>query len=58
MAQKFNMKPDGVAKIALNGMFNAKSEVIPGITNIISAYANRFLPKSFIEKTVAGSYED
>ncbi|MDB5119131.1 MAG: short-chain dehydrogenase/reductase [Sphingobacteriales bacterium] len=57
LAQKFNMKPDEVAEIALNGMFHEKSEVIPGITNIISAYANRFLSKSFIEKTAASIYE-
>lgn len=57
MAQKFNMQPDKVAKIALKAMFKKKSEVIPGFTNIISVYANRLLPKAFIEKTAAGIYK-
>jgi len=57
MADKFNMKPDEVAKIAVKAMFSKKSEVIPGFTNIISVYANRILPKAFIEKTAAGIYK-
>lgn len=57
MAQKFNMQPDEVAKMAIKAMFNKKSEVIPGFTNIISVYANRVLPKAFIEKTAAGIYK-
>lgn len=57
MAQKFNMKPDEVAEIALKGMFAKKSEIIPGFTNIISVYANRILPKAFIEKMAAGIYK-
>lgn len=57
MAEKFNMKPDEVAQIALKGMFAKKSEIIPGFTNIISVYANRILPKAFIEKMAAGIYK-
>lgn len=57
MAQKFNMQPDDVAKMAVKAMFNKKSEVIPGFTNIISVYANRVLPKAFIEKMAAGIYK-
>jgi short-subunit dehydrogenase len=57
MAEKFNMKPDEVAKVAVKAMFKKKSEVIPGFTNIISVYANRVLPKAFIEKTAAGIYK-
>jgi len=57
MAEKFNMQPDEVAKIAVKAMFSKKSEVIPGFTNIISVYANRILPKAFIEKTAAGIYK-
>jgi short-subunit dehydrogenase len=57
MAEKFNMKPDEVAEIALKGMFAKKSEIIPGFTNIISVYANRILPKGFIEKMAAGIYK-
>ncbi|KAF2510577.1 SDR family NAD(P)-dependent oxidoreductase [Flavobacterium foetidum] len=57
MAQKFNMQPDEVAKIAVKAMFKKKSEAIPGFANIISVYANRLLPKAFIEKTAAGIYK-
>jgi short-subunit dehydrogenase len=57
MAEKFNMRPDEVAKMAVKAMFSKKSEVIPGFTNIISVYANRILPKAFIEKTAAGIYK-
>jgi len=57
MAEKFNMQPDKVAKMAVKAMFGKKSEVIPGFTNIISVYANRILPKAFIEKTAAGIYK-
>ncbi|URC12528.1 SDR family oxidoreductase [Flavobacterium sp. B183] len=57
MAEKFNMQPGEVAKIAVKAMFSKKSEVIPGFTNVISVYANRLLPKGFIEKTAAGIYK-
>lgn len=57
MAEKFNMKPDEVAEIAIKGMLAKKSEIIPGFTNIISVYANRILAKSFIEKMAAGIYK-
>ena len=57
MAEKFNMQPDEVAKIAIKGMFARKSEIVPGLTNIVSVYANRFLPKAFIEKMAAGIYK-
>lgn len=57
MAEKFNMQPHEVAEIAINGMFSRKSEIIPGFTNIISVFANRILPKAFIEKMAAGIYK-
>ncbi|MGM9478362.1 SDR family NAD(P)-dependent oxidoreductase [Pedobacter sp. GSP4] len=57
MAERFNMKPDDVAEIAVKGLFAKKSEIIPGFTNIISVYANRILPKGFIEKMAAGIYK-
>ncbi|WP_316848064.1 SDR family oxidoreductase [Pedobacter psychrodurus] len=57
IAEKFNMRPDEVAETALKGMFAKKSEIIPGFTNIISVYANRILPKGFIEKMAAGIYK-
>lgn len=57
MAEKFNMDPKVIASIAVRGMFSKKSEIIPGLTNMVSAYANRFLPKSFIEKAAASIYK-
>lgn len=57
MADRFNMQPDEVAETALSGMFSKKVEVIPGLTNKITAFANRLLPKRFIEKTAAGIYK-
>ncbi|WP_069659462.1 SDR family NAD(P)-dependent oxidoreductase [Arcticibacter eurypsychrophilus] len=57
VAQKFNMNPDQVAATAVKGLFNKKSEIIPGITNMISAYGSRFFPKSLIEKIAAGIYK-
>ncbi|TCD17214.1 SDR family oxidoreductase [Pedobacter psychrodurus] len=57
MAEKFNMEPDEVAEIAIKGLLAGKSEIIPGFTNIISVYANRILPKGFIEKMAAGIYK-
>jgi short-subunit dehydrogenase len=57
MAKKFNMQPDEVAKIAIQGMLRKKSEIIPGFANIVSVYANRILLKSFIEKMAGGIYK-
>jgi len=57
MAQAFNMKPEEVAEIAIKGMLKGKAEIIPGVTNIISAFATRLLPKSIIENAAAGIYK-
>lgn len=57
IAEKFNMNANVVAEIGVKAMFNKRAEVIPGFTNIISAYANRILPKSLIEKITAGIYK-
>lgn len=57
IAQTFNATPESVAEIAIKGMLKGKPELIPGITNVISAYATRFIPKSIIEKAAAGIYK-
>ncbi len=57
MAAKFNMMPDTVAEIGINAMFAQKSEVIPGFTNKISAFAARLLPKSLLEQIGANIYK-
>jgi len=57
MAQTFNMKPDDVAEIAVKGLLNGESEIIPGFTNFISAFATRLLPKAVIERAAAAIYK-
>ncbi|HEY1009904.1 MAG TPA: SDR family oxidoreductase [Daejeonella sp.] len=57
MAAKFNMRPGVVAEIGINAMFSGKSEVVPGFTNKISAFAARLLPKSILEQVGANIYK-
>lgn len=57
MAAKFNMTPDVVAEIAIKGMLNKRSEIIPGFTNQVSAFAARILPKSILEYAGANIYK-
>jgi short-subunit dehydrogenase len=56
VADKFNMKADVVAKIAVKGMFNTEAEIIPGFVNWISVMATYYLPKSVIEAIAANLY--
>ncbi|HNP48130.1 MAG TPA: SDR family oxidoreductase [Bacteroidia bacterium] len=56
-AAKFNMKAEDVASIAMNGMFNGKSEIIPGFVNKFSTLLTYFVPKFITEKVAAGLYE-
>ena len=56
-ANKFNMTPDAVAKIAVDSMFKKKIEVITGFTNKLGAFMAWLLPKRFIEGTAAGFYD-
>ncbi len=57
MAAKFNMTPDVVAEIAIRGMLNKRSEIIPGFMNQLSAFASRILPKSILEHAGANIYK-
>lgn len=57
MAAKFNMMPDDVAEIGIKAMFAKQSEVVPGFTNKISAFAARLLPKSLLEQIGANIYK-
>lgn len=54
---KFNMTSDSVAEIAIAGMLNKRSEIIPGFTNKISAFASRMLPKSILEYAGANIFK-
>lgn len=56
LAEKFSMKADAVAKIAVKGLFKGKAEIIPGFSNWFSVKAIDFLPKSLIENIAASLY--
>ncbi len=57
LAKKFNMTPEAVAKIAVNGMYKKQTEVITGFMNKLGAAMAWLLPKKFIEKTSAKIYQ-
>jgi short-subunit dehydrogenase len=57
LADKFNMSPALVAKIALKGMFNKKAEIVPGFLNNAGAKLVAFVPKRFIEKMISKLYK-
>lgn len=56
-AEKFNMRPEEVAKIAVEKMFAGKSEVITGFINKLGAALAWLAPKGITEKTAASIYE-
>lgn len=55
-AEKFNMSPEEVGKIAVKGLFNKKAQIIPGFTNKLHAFLPRFFPKILVEKIAADIY--
>jgi len=56
-AEKFSMKPELVARIAVRAMLNKQAEVIPGFANWLSVQLTYILPKSLIEKIALGLYK-
>ena len=56
-AEKLNMTTTAVAKIAVNGMFKNKAEVITGMINKIGAFGAWLLPKGFLERTAMKFYQ-
>ena len=56
-AEKFSMKPEQVAKIAVKGMFAGKAEIIPGAVNWISAKFAELVPKVLTEKIAMNLYK-
>ena len=56
-AEKFSMKPEPVAKIAIDGMFKGKAEILPGFVNWISVQLTYFMPKAIPEKIAEGLYK-
>jgi short-subunit dehydrogenase len=57
IAKKFNMTPESVAKIAVNAMFNNKTEIVAGLINKIGVFLVWLLPKKIVERNVAKIYE-
>lgn len=55
-AARYNMTPQKVATIAINGLFRGKAEIIPGISNKLHAWLVKLFPKTFIEHTGAKIY--
>jgi short-subunit dehydrogenase len=55
-AEKVNMTPEAVAKIAVNALFNKKPEVITGFINKLGAFLVWLLPKKLAESTAASLY--
>lgn len=49
-ADRYNMQPQAVARIALKGLFAGKAEILPGFVNQLHAFLPRFFRKDFIEK--------
>lgn len=56
-AEKVNMTPDAVAKIAVDSMLAGKTEAITGVINKLGAFAAWLLPKGFVERTAGKIYE-
>lgn len=57
IADKFNMKADVVAKIAVKGMLRGKAEIVPGFMNKATYGFVKLMPKIFSEKFAANLYE-
>jgi short-subunit dehydrogenase len=56
-AEKITMTPEAVAKLAVDGMFNLKIEVITGAINKLGAFLAWIAPKALSEKVAKGIYE-
>lgn len=56
-AQKVNMTPAVVAKMAVKAMLSGKTEVITGFVNKLGAAAAWLLPKTLVERTAMKIYE-
>ncbi|HET7003591.1 MAG TPA: SDR family oxidoreductase [Puia sp.] len=56
-AERFNMSPQAVARIAVDSLFRRKPEVITGGLNKLSAFFAWMLPKSVVEGIAMKLYE-
>ena len=57
LAEKFNMSPETVARIALREMFLKKTEIVPGLLNRLSSFAARHMPRILVERISANLYK-
>lgn len=57
-AEKVNMTPQDVAKIAVSGMFKEKAEIVPGIINKLNVLAAWLLPKQLLERVAMSLYKE
>ncbi|REJ80460.1 MAG: SDR family NAD(P)-dependent oxidoreductase [Bacteroidetes bacterium] len=56
-AAKFNMSPEKVARIGIEGLLKGKAEIIPGFLNQVQAKLVSWVPKSLTEKIAANLYK-
>lgn len=56
-AEKFNMSPEIVAKVAVNSMLKGKREEVVGFVNKLGAFLVWLMPKKLVENTAAKIYE-
>jgi hypothetical protein len=56
-AQRLNMSPESVARIAVKSMYARKTEIITGFINQLGAGLAWLLPKALVERTAATMYE-
>jgi uncharacterized protein len=56
-AERFNMKPETVARIAVDSLFRKRSEVITGGMNKLSAFFAWLLPKPVVEGIASKLYD-
>ncbi|AEI46750.1 SDR family NAD(P)-dependent oxidoreductase [Runella slithyformis] len=57
LAEKVNMTPEEVAKIAVAGLFQGKAEIVPGFLNVLNAFLPRLVPKILVEKIAGNIYK-
>ncbi len=56
-AERFNMSPQTVARIAIHALFRKKPEVITGSMNKLSAFFAWLLPKNMVESVAKKLYD-
>jgi uncharacterized protein len=57
MADRFNMTPAQVAKIAVEAMLSKKTEVVTGVVNKLGVFMAWLLPKKLVEKSAYNLYK-